>query len=159
MNLKDAQGRYRTQSLFVEQIDSRTPYKPVYTLKPLDLPDGTPSLKKIYLDMMDPTEFLFAERVFGCYEHWDKLASAQWFQPHVEQWRRELEMKLQGLAIKEIREKAEQGDTQAAKWLGDKKWKDKGKVGRPHKPKTVDSSEDDYSADAARLFGIDGGKS
>ena len=161
MELKDAQGRYKTQSLFVETLDYRVEangYSPVFTLKANDLEDGTPSLKRMYLEFMDPSEFLFAEAVFGTFEHWQKLTECAWFQPHLEQWRKELDLKLMSVGVAELRKQAKNGNVQAAKALMDKKWKDTKPVGRPKKAKTVDTGEEDVTADAARVFSINGGK-
>lgn len=155
MELKDAQGRYKTRSLFVETIDAKVRengYEPIFTLRAQDLEDGTKSLKKIYLDMMDPSEMLFAEEVFGTYEHWQKLTECTWFIPHLEQWRKELELKLIGLGVQQLQKQAKMGNVNAAKALMDRKWKsDKKAVGRPRKAQTVENSEEDFSSDAERI--------
>ena len=120
--LKDTQGRYKTLALFAETLDPRVAangYEPVFTLKDHDLDDGTPSLKRLYLQAMDPSEFSFAEEVFGTYLHWQKLIECTWFQPYLEQWRKELDLKLQSEAIKKMRQQAQEGNVQAT---GDRDW-------------------------------------
>lgn len=60
------------------------------------------SLKKLYLDMEDLSEYEFATVIFGSYRIWENLCSVKWFQKHLEVWRRELRIKIRGKALKEM---------------------------------------------------------
>jgi hypothetical protein len=65
----------------------------VYTLKDNDHA-GLPSLKRLYLEECDPTEYRFATKYLGGWEHWKKLRECEWFKPYLDSWREELELRL-----------------------------------------------------------------
>jgi hypothetical protein len=90
--LKDVTGRFRTMSLFHEH--AKPAYKPTFTLKRYDHPDGYPSMYLLYLKARDPTEYNFAMNVLGSWEHWLILSNAGWFQKHLGPWREELKVLL-----------------------------------------------------------------
>ena len=125
MSYKDEQGRYRTKSLFIEAIDPRVKangYNAPFSLK-ADAPDGVVSMKEMYLEIADPTEYEFATQVLGSWEHWQKLCQCSWFAPHRTLWQAELEDKLrsEGVAImREIAQSGNKGAAAAAKWLAEK---------------------------------------
>jgi len=128
---KDSMGRYRTQSLFLETI-SITTETPVFTLKPQDH-KGLPSLKRLYLEWMDPTEYSFAVEVLGSWEHWLKLCGSEWFMEHITVWRDELEIKLRSEGVASMRKLAAKGNKDASKWLAEKGWNKRSGAGRPSK--------------------------
>lgn len=133
-DLRESQGRYRTRSLFFEFKHEVDGYDPIFTLKPVDHA-GCISLKRLYLMYAMPEhEYEFAIRVFGLWEHWQKLCKPAWFKPYLNAWREELEIKVRTEAILAMNEtaKLEGGKgTAAAKWLAEGKWK--GLRGRPTK--------------------------
>jgi hypothetical protein len=110
----------------------------VYTLKNEDVTkDGITyaSLYRLYLGHLDPTEYDFANTHLGGWDHWQRLLECDWFQPYVERWRTELELKLKAKAFKEIREEAEAGTKNsfsANKWLIANGWAPN-RRGRPSK--------------------------
>ena len=126
---KDKRMVYRTKSLFFEY---RHPEYPVlFTLKDYDLPleGGTiRSLKQIYLSLNDPEEYRIATEVFTSLDHWRRLTQLGWFNPSIELWREELEVKLRSEAIDHLRNQAA-NSTSAAQFLAKGSWKDK--RGRP----------------------------
>ena len=128
---KDTLGRYLTQSLFYEYAGKGAPF----TLKPYDH-DGSVSMKQLYLAANDPTEYKFAIEVLGSWEHWQKLISSDWFHSYVAAWRDELEVKLRSEAIVSIHKQANE-NVSAAKWIAEKQYAQKGKVGRPTKEETA----------------------
>jgi len=157
---KDAQGRYLTRGLFHETISAQlkaTGFKAPFTLKPYDMPDYK-SLKKLYMEAEDPTEYTFAKNVFGeeGWEHWQKLKDAYWFKDHLEDWREELEIKLRSEGIKEMKKLADAGHKEAAKWIATGGW-DTSKAGRPSKEKIKGELKrktkiaNDIHADAKRI--------
>ena len=130
--LKDNLGRPLTQSLFLE-FGYNTQYA-IFTLNDEDkiYQDKTyPSLKKMYLDIADPTEYQFAKQCLINWRHWVRLCENKLFKPYLEEWRTELEVQLRSEGILAVFDQAE-NNFQAARWLADKGW-DKKAVGRPSK--------------------------
>lgn len=128
--LKDTIGNFRTMSLFFET--NNTNYEALYSLKDYDHEvDGKvyPSLKKIYLQFDDPTEWEFVEAVFGNWRHWERICNNKLISPYIDQWRKELEIKLRSQAIREMVKQSSKKDS-AAKWLAEGQWKGKAR-GRP----------------------------
>lgn len=103
--------------------------------------DGSLGLQSIYLEIADLTEYEFANICFESWDHWQKVANSSWMKRHIEKWRKELELKLQGEAIKRIKDEAIYGGKnayQANKWLAERSWeketpKETIKRGRPSK--------------------------
>lgn len=132
--MKDKLGRFRTASLFWE---SRTgDYPCFFTLKPYDH-KGCISLYRKYMEIGDPTEYRFALGCFGSWKHWQVLTKLQWFQPHHEEWKKELELKLisdQYDRMEDIAKTAPKGSPShiaAVKWLAE--FNQPKKRGRPSK--------------------------
>ena len=132
---KDALGKWLTLAMFWE---SRHPkYTPTYTLKDYDMErDGVfyPSLKKIYLEKSDPTEYLFATEVFDSWPHWQAICNSYRIRPIIAKWREELEVKLRAEGVRAIMTSAindgSKGVT-AAKYIAEKGWEKH--RGRPSK--------------------------
>lgn len=104
---KTDQGVFLTKSLFFEMVSySDKPYC-VYTLKNEDHPQGYPSLRRLYLEEADPTEYTFATKHLDGWDHWKRLLECEWFKPYVESWREELELKLKSQAYKRMMAEAE----------------------------------------------------
>lgn len=152
---KDSMGRYRTQSLFFE-TNSVASETPVFTLKPQDH-KGYPSMKRLYLEYMDPTEYSFAIEVLGSWEHWLRLTGCDWFQEYITAWRDELDLKLRSEGVKRMRALANDGNKDAAKWLAEKGWNKRSGAGRPSKEEVERERKQqariasDIHGDAARL--------
>lgn len=160
--LVDTMGRPLTQSLFLE-IGYNTQFA-VYTLKDNDHEYGGktyPSLKRLFLEHEDPTEYDFASTYLLGWNHWKRLNDNQMLAHHFEEWREELELKIRSQAVRDVMgmcaENA-QGSFQAAKWLADKGW-DKRGPGRPSKAdmekekKIRERIDDEFSADVKRMSG------
>jgi hypothetical protein len=135
---KNQSGAYLTRGLFYETTLADKEGV-IYTLKDDDYL-GYRSLKRLYLDSNDPTEYTFATRHLGGVDHWDRLVDCSWFKPYVSQWRRELELKVRAEALLRVREIAQdpdhKGSLAANKMLLDGAWKtgETGtKRGRPSK--------------------------
>lgn len=181
---KDVMGRWRTDSLFVETIkplerdDSGEQrfqkYTPMFTLREMDLlltPSSpwyerytdkmVPSLRRIYLEYNDPTEYQFASEIFRSTYHWKHLTNLKWFKPYVEEWRKTLGEKLKGVGIQKLVELANGLDPkfalQAAKWLAEGNFEERLGKGRPSKAEVATSLKREldiekiYRDDAARL--------
>lgn len=130
--LVDTLGRPLTQSLFLE-FGYNTQYA-VFTLNDEDkeYQEKTyPSLKRLYLEIADPTEYQFAKQCLLNWRHWVRICENKLFKPYLDEWRDELEVQLRSEGILAVMDQSEQ-NFQAAKWLADKGW-DKKAVGRPSK--------------------------
>lgn len=122
---KNEKNTWLTNALFLETcvIDDRTNIR--YTLQDEDVTvDGVtyPSLKRLYLEMEDPTEYLFATEYLGGWKHWKKIATSVKIRDLVEDWREELEVMLRAKGIINVRKQAYNGNYSASKWLADKGW-------------------------------------
>jgi len=156
--LKDSRGRPLTQSLFLE-VGYNTDFA-VYTQKDEDYEyKGKlyPSLKRLYLEHEDPTEYDFACTYLLGWSQWQRICANKIFAKMVDSWRIELELKLRSQAVRDIIgiSTSDKG-FQAAKWLADKGW-DKRSAGRPSKSdieretKIQADIAEEYSADVSRL--------
>lgn len=160
--LKDGQGRPLTQSLFLEV--GYTDYA-VYTIDQDEDYEYKgrvyPSLKRLYLECGDPTEYEFANKHLLGWKHWQRLKANKVLNKRFSQWEEELEVKLRSEGIKNAIEHAKTGTFQAAKWLADRGW-DKRGAGRPSNEEVEKETRiqekiaDEYADDVAYLFGKEG---
>lgn len=155
--LVDDSGRPLTQSLFLEI--GYTDFA-VFTLKEQDYEyNGKTylSLKRIYLEMEDPTEYEFASTVLLGWKHWQRLCENKQIRKYIDEWREELEYKLRSKAVKYMLTSANGGNYQAAKWFADRGWDTRG-AGRPTKAekdghaRVQERLHDEYGSDVIRLF-------
>ena len=159
--MMDTGGRYLTQSMFLE-----VNYEPnaTFTLKDNDHEwNGVvyPSLKRLYIEFEDPTEYDFANTYLLGWKHWQKLIGNKMLFNHVQEWREELEFKLRAKGVKNMMRSAAQGNYQASKWLVDRGWDVRG-AGRPSKAEIegqkalIKRVDDEYGADVVRMFANQG---
>lgn len=133
---RNSNGLGYTKALFYEMVQDRE--KVLYTLKDQDH-EGYPSLYRLYMECSDPTEYRFATQYFDGWAHWEDISLCDWFRPHIEKWRRELEVRTRSEALARILDTAKSGNPktlmQSNKFLLDGGWvsKDQRKVGRPTK--------------------------
>lgn len=145
--LKSGTNQALTNELFCEINLGK--YKPSYTVKSEDLEkDGIvyPSLKRLYLESLDPTEARFVEVAFdGNRRQWERIKASKSIAPFFikgsgrelawhEEWARELEIKLRSKGIRAIIKEVEEDGRSAysaAKWLAEGNWKPQ--RGRPSK--------------------------
>lgn len=155
----DSMQRPLTQSLFLELGYSDFA---IFTLKEDDYVynDKTYiSLKKLYLEMEDPTEYDFANECLLGWLHWKRICNNKAIREHVEEWREELEFKMRAKGVKSLLISAQSGNYQAAKFFIDKGW-DKRQAGRPSKAELEREKEfqsriyDEYGADVVRLTSV-----
>lgn len=150
-------GRPLTQSLFLELGYGADA---IYTLKEQDYEyngKNYPSIKQLYLNSEDPTEYEFASSYFLGWRHWQRLCENKNIRKHIDEWRDELEVKLRARGVKAVMLAASTGNYQAAKWLADRGWDTRG-AGRPSKLE-VDKERkiqadiaDEFQGDVVRLF-------
>lgn len=135
-------GAFQTKGLFYELTlpDDRKVMGTSWTLKEDDLEaDGMVyrSMKKFYLETEDVTEYDFAMAALGSYKHWERVLESPIIRPHIDQWRKELNLKLKARAMRSIIKTATEEDKwtfQAMKYLADNDYLDKkNKRGRPSK--------------------------
>lgn len=131
-------GRFLTEALFWETSRNRDAYAPVFTLKPHEH-EGCASMKALYLAERDPTEYQFAMKVLGSWQHWTLLCSLSWFQPHLEEWRSELDVLLRAEAASAARSilsdesASPAAKMQAAKFIANRDYRGREAKGRPKK--------------------------
>lgn len=157
--LKDTSGRPLTQSLFLEIGYDED--KAIYTFKDEDHEykgNTYYSLKRLYLEMEDPTEYEFANTYLLGWQHWKRLRANKILAKHFDEWEEELELRLRAQGIRAaIDQAAEDKGFQAAKWLADKGWQ-KNAVGRPSKHEKLREErmqaklEDEFKGDVVRLL-------
>ena len=153
-------ARLQTKALFFETTlpEYRIEMEPEWTLKEKDhlANDGKTyrSMKKIYLEMEDVTEYEFAMATLGSFTHWETLCKSPWFKEHIDQWRKELNLKLKAKGMRSIIKAAtidENLSFQAMKYLADNQYIDKGgKRGRPSKEEV--KAELKKEAEANKIF-------
>lgn len=129
---KDDKNRYIVQGLFLE--DRYNTDLAVYTH---DGEDKTykgrvyPSLKRLYLEMCDTKEYVFATTYLYDWPHWQRLCNNKLVRSEIDKWRDELSLKLQSEGVLSLVNLAMEKDSyQAAKYLADRGWDVKEK-GRP----------------------------
>lgn len=137
---KDDLGKWKVVNLFIDLYcdDEKRRYA-VYTTYETDIErDGVvyPSLRKIYMafDHAPHLEYEFAEKFLGGWTHWKALCNSKMLAPMIQEWREELEIKIQAKALRRmIVTSAEETPTgfNAMKYLANKDWLEK--KGRPKK--------------------------
>lgn len=152
---RNIMGRRLLRGLFFEEVEGDKSTV-VYTLKREDHL-GYPSLYRLYMAYSDPTEYQFATNHLDGWSHWEELSAADWFQPYISEWRRELEVKLRSDALVKIlavsKDETNSNSYHANKYLLDGSWKpaEGKKRGRP----TKDEVRSEIKAQAALKTQID----
>jgi hypothetical protein len=157
-SFRDSRGRPLTQSLFLE-FGYNTEYA-VYTTREEDYEYRGKlyfSLKALYLEHEDPTEYDFACTHLLNWNQWKRITKNKLFMPYHLEWQEELELKLRSAAVQDIRELAT-GDKgfQAAKWLANRGW-DTRKAGRPtneereHENNMQSKIDEEFADDVERM--------
>ena len=157
--LVDKMGRHLTQSLFLE-----LGYRPeaIYTLKDEDfIYEGRmlPSIKQLYLEIADPTEYVFANQCFTGWTQWQRIVANKQMTAVVEQWRFELEVKIRSEGVRQAKNQARKGSWQATRWLSERGWDARG-AGRPskdevaHERKVQAAVSNEFEEDAQRLRAV-----
>lgn len=164
--LRDSGGRFRTRSLFKEmwKANPNQDMPPLFSLKAEDDTDGLISLKRVYLDTGDPTEYRFAVGLFRDPKHWKHLCSLDWFRPYRDKWRLELKAKLRSQAVDNLIRMSED-NLQAIKTLATEDFiyqsyldleegPMKKRVGRPNKAQPDNTPTEEILADDAARIGL-----
>jgi len=139
---KNTGGVYITQGLFLESPFQTTSAQ--YTLKDEDFTkDGKtyPSLKRLFLEEPDVTEYTFAMKYLFSWAHWQKLSTSSFFSEHIKSWREERDVRERSQLLAVIQKEAMSGKNAygAAKTLLEKNW-DKS-AGRPSNDKIKREAE------------------
>jgi hypothetical protein len=159
----DSMGRYKTQSLFLETAYDSEAFFTFDDVDKVYKGKTYTSLKRLYLEMEDVTEYAFADAHLAGWNHWKKICGNSAIREHIEDWRYELELKLTARAMSKIKEMAEEGNYNAAKYIANKEYSS-GK-GRPTKAdkeaalKRATLTEDSTKAEGARILELIKGKS
>lgn len=136
---KSVNNAWLLKPIFYEMSDSDKS-RVLYTLKPEDYTvDGKtyPSLRRLYLEEADTSEYYFAEKYFGGYPHFRRLLSASWFLDYLSELREELALKIKADATRRIAEiaadKKDRGSLAANRAMLESVSPKKSSVGRPTK--------------------------
>lgn len=92
----------------------------LYTLRPSsrELNGRTiPSLKALYMECGDTSEYSFAIKYFESWEHWQKVRSNTKITPFIDKWAQELEFRIRKEAFDRLKEAAENGSLEANKFI------------------------------------------
>jgi len=118
------------------------------------------SLYRMYMHFCkeDPTEYEFAQAVFGDWSYWQDLCERDFFAPHIAEWREELKEFWKMKAVKAMKTQVEEGTAafSTLKYLADNGYVEKER-GRPSKRKIKEEAEkiakskDDVKEDWERL--------
>ncbi len=121
---KDVRGAHRTESLFIEMIQSHIAkkYTPLYSLRDYDN-KGYTSAYNIWMEATDEHEA--ALTLVGSLAHWRKLCRLKWFIEGVplkgfeglKQWRKDMIARDASTAKATLIEETEEGNVTAAKAL------------------------------------------
>ena len=157
-------GKPTTRGLIYEYMaKSPVPQSVKYTVRGEDikLPDGRllKSLPKLYIEMSDPSEYLFATTYFNSWHHWGQMLSVPqqaWgtksFIEYVELWREELGHKLKAEAMQSIQKLSRKdGGLSAAKWIAEGHLTKTPKVKVSKKTKVVEPTVKEDNADLKML--------
>jgi hypothetical protein len=155
-------GVLRLKKLFWELCSPEEKHMASYVLSDEDK-HGLPSLKRLYLESEDLTEYAFALAHLDSWEHWERLCACTWFEDYLVKWRKELALKFKAAAIKRLQVEAE-GDGRhsfsANKWIIDHGYageaiKGVGKRGRPTKEEVHEFiAKEDLDDDLSRIINI-----
>lgn len=152
---KNDSGKFLLRGMFYERVGADKTGV-LYTLKDKDH-QGFPSLKRLYLETADLTEYKFAKKYMASVEHWDALCECIWFEPEIKLWRKELFLKIQSEALANIITESKRDGAsklQANKYLLERGWEPKtpttNKRGRPSKEAIREAAEDLFT-DEQRL--------
>lgn len=158
----DERGRFRTLSLFLEIEYNKDA---IYTLKDYDHEyEGKIyiSLKRLYLETSDPTEYEFATTHLAGWEHWQRMVNNKVLSLYIIKWQSELELKLRSEGVQWIIKSARKKQNWlAAKFLAEKGWEVRA-AGRPSKEEVerntaIESKiQSEYDEDIVRLKAVNG---
>ena len=160
---KNAIGSHYLKALFFEEaVDVERP-DVLYTLK-LEDHEGLPSLHRLYVELEDTSEYIFANKYFDNYAHWKKLCNCNWFKPFLDDMREELDLKLKARALEALKVIAGDPDNKNH-YMANKLIHDHGlhlkkdNRGRPSKAKVAEEASkllktnEEVNEDYERIFG------
>lgn len=133
-NFRNASNTRYTKSLF-EELCGADKSTALYSLKTED--GQFPSLYLKYIAEDDLTEYTFANKYFENWDHWEVISNTEWLKPFLVKWRKELKLKIESVALKNIVDEARNKNSRnkftASKTILDRLAKDKPVRGRPSK--------------------------
>jgi DNA repair exonuclease SbcCD ATPase subunit len=136
-----------TVGLFLEHTNDIRNGFAIYTLKDQDHRIGDRfylALKPKYLELEDITEYEFATTYFENWTHWERILNVPELRKHIDQWRKELELKIKAKALKRLMKEAAEGGKEATsinKFLVQRGYVDKDTKGRPSKQAIKEEAE------------------
>lgn len=153
---KNSAGKYFTKALFLETSDWNKETS-IYTLSDEHRTvEGKEylSLGKLYVAMGDVEEYDFANKYLGGWKHWQQMQNSPALLPQINEWRAELKAKLKSMGVAKLRELANEGDRNAAKWFAEESFAKDGNIKKPAgRPSKQGAKREvfDISADLEKL--------
>lgn len=156
---KSDRGHWLTSALFYEQtLNGKDRTYAYYTFKPEDFySEGIGrkfiSLRKLFIELEDPTGYDLATKHLGGFVHLKKLLNSPWFAKEWTEWQEELELRLRAKGVKRMIDEA-LGDGRSAatsaRWLAEAGFvkEDKRRAGAPSK-KEKNQAVQEYLADTS----------
>jgi hypothetical protein len=157
---KNDSGAVMTMALFYE-LSYDNHQHVIFTLKDhdIELPNGRPAvaLSQKFIDLctMDPTEYEFAQVIFGSWDVWERISNSPKLAPHVKRWRKEATIRRKAMAFKAVISEVSEGGRSsftAAKYLIEENWVDQGQStdGRAARKKVKETASKAYERVAAQ---------
>lgn len=123
---KSKTGGYYTLALFHEpwqsQPESERPIPAVFSF---NAREGLIDARKSFIELRDPTGYLWSQKYLKSWDHFTVLLKAKWFEPEYTSWVEELKIILKQEALKKIADIASSESPQAlpaAKYLAAAEW-------------------------------------
>ena len=92
----------RTKAYFFEMAREKDKRFVIFKLKKSSESEH-PWVYQAYMDMDDPTEYLFAEKYFDTWDDWERVTTVSWFIPHLEKMRRDLAKRNYARAVQALK--------------------------------------------------------
>lgn len=157
-SLWNENGTVKSRALFVQTRSQHQgeEFDPLFSLQRDKVLEGKlyPSLKELYVQIGDITEYNFALEVFGDWETWHQIQASPILAPHIQKWREELEVKLRSEAINTLIKVSASPDaksTTAAKYVAEKGWEKQYREKDPVQSRIQKKLSAEFEDDAARI--------
>lgn len=156
-NFKGNGNKWLTEGLFLETAQQEDHC--IYSLQPWDKEKNGkfyPSIHKLFVEMEDVSEWMFANKYFDGYQHWLLIKEKPWFKEYYTKMVDELQAKLQHKAVKEMLTQVAEGKASQATltYLANKGYIEKAAVGKPKRRKPENKAKlYDIKSDLERIKG------
>lgn len=114
--MRTSMNQYRTRGLIKEAAGNELVPDYIFTFAHYDNEEeGLYSLRKLYLQFDDTTEYEQAMHILGSMVHWEKFVNSDFIKDHIEEYRKELRARTKSKALKQLLESAENSPSDAVR--------------------------------------------